>query len=209
MRTKAGPRRFEAIFIGYKENHIGWMVRDLHGRVHFSRDVIFNEDLSGRLGVPRSVSPRVRTASVSSNDRPVCTRIQTVAGRDYDTALKLKRARALERATAKAMSASSISHGGVSSMSVVAQCEDISHDTLMDLVSYLATSAFPDPIETDFLLSCEPDIIRTHCLSAHSRLFSSTSSDLSKEPISYNDAIARPDADAWRAAMEREKTSLA
>jgi hypothetical protein len=92
LRAKAGPRRFEAIFIGYEENRIGWMVRDLHGRVHFSRDVIFNEDLSGRLGVPRSVSPRVRTAPMSSTDRPVRTHIQTVAGHDYDTVLKLKKA---------------------------------------------------------------------------------------------------------------------
>ena len=209
LRSKAGPRRFEAIFIGYEEHRVGWLIRDLHGRVHFSRDVIFNEDLSGRLGVPRSISSRVRTASVSSPDRPVRTRIQTVAGRDYDIALKLKQARALERAKARAMLASSVFYGGVGSGSVLAKDDDISDMTLADFVSYLAASDFPAPAETDSILSHEPDVVRAHCFSAGHRRLSSTSSDLSKEPISYNDAVARPDADAWRAAMEREKTSLA
>ena len=57
LRMKAGPRRFEAIFVGYEERHVGWTVCDLKGCVHFSWDVIFNEDLSGRLSVPWSLSP--------------------------------------------------------------------------------------------------------------------------------------------------------
>jgi len=43
LRDKAGPRRFEAIFVGYEENRVGWRVRDLQGAYHFSRDVVFNE----------------------------------------------------------------------------------------------------------------------------------------------------------------------
>ena len=38
LRTKGGPRRFEAIFVGYEDNRIEWCVRDLHGKYHFSRD---------------------------------------------------------------------------------------------------------------------------------------------------------------------------
>ena len=60
LRTKAGPRHFDAIFVGYEEDCVGWTVRDLKEKVHFSRDVIFNEDLSGRLGIPRS-PPNVPT----------------------------------------------------------------------------------------------------------------------------------------------------
>ena len=97
LRTKAGPRRFEAIFVGYEERRVGWTVRDLKGCVHFLRDVIFNEDLSGRLSVPRSLSPQLLTTSASSSIRPTRTRIQTIAGRDYSKALKLKASIALER----------------------------------------------------------------------------------------------------------------
>ena len=32
--------------------------------------------------------------------------------------------------------------------------------------------------------------------------------DLTKKPRNFAEAMARPDADAWRAAMECEKTSL-
>jgi len=33
---KGGPHRFEAIFVGYEENHLGWHVQDLNGKYHFS-----------------------------------------------------------------------------------------------------------------------------------------------------------------------------
>ena len=65
LHTKAGPHRFKAIFVGYEEACIGWTVRDLKGKVHFSRDIIFNEDLSGRLGVPRSPSDSVPNQDTS------------------------------------------------------------------------------------------------------------------------------------------------
>jgi hypothetical protein len=56
VRSKAGFKRFRAIFVGYEEHRVGWRVRDLKGKYSFSNDVIFNENLSGRLGIPRSPS---------------------------------------------------------------------------------------------------------------------------------------------------------
>jgi hypothetical protein len=56
LRMKAGPCRFKAIFVVYEEAHVGWVVRDLKDAVHSSRDVIFNEDSSSRLGVLRPIS---------------------------------------------------------------------------------------------------------------------------------------------------------
>ena len=57
--TKAGPRCFDTIFIGYEDDHVGWTVHDLKGKVHFSQDVIFNEDLFSHLGIPRSPPLRI------------------------------------------------------------------------------------------------------------------------------------------------------
>ena len=71
----------------------------------------------------------------------------------------------------------------------------------------------------------EPDIIWEHLLfppSFPSSLIADTAAlrtvgspslaprsfDLTKAPSSYSEAIARPDASAWRAAMDRERQSL-
>lgn len=48
-RTKGEMRRFEAIFVGYEEDRIGWGVVDLNGKYHFTNDVIFNETIPGQL----------------------------------------------------------------------------------------------------------------------------------------------------------------
>ena len=53
LRTKGGPRRYEAIFVGYEDNRIGWRVCDLGGKYHFSRDVVFNENTPGQLSPTR------------------------------------------------------------------------------------------------------------------------------------------------------------
>ena len=117
LRTKAGPQRFEAIFIGYEEARIGWLVQDLKGAVHFSRDVIFNEDLSGCLGVPRSIISRPSSPILSPDPvsaRPVHDCMLTMAGRDYANALCLKRLRGLDHEKQKNMTV----NGGASDVAV-------------------------------------------------------------------------------------------
>ncbi len=76
--SKGGPHQMECIFIGYDEHRIGWQIRDLKGGYHFSRDVIFNESLNARLGVPRSPP-----------STPALQRIQSVTGKDYSSVLQL------------------------------------------------------------------------------------------------------------------------
>ena len=244
LRTKAGPRRFEAIFVGYEEARIGWTIRDLKGKVHFSRDVIFNEDLSGRLGIPRSPSVHVPDQdSPLIPIRSVRDRIRTIAGRDYDEALRLRNKNSLartsgrpSRSTDTAMAVAT--DGGASTVpgsallaplvvgGVMMDGWHLSEDLLGDFVSYVASSQFPDPVDTFSLTFDEPDILWNHSLlsfpdsspsilldpvcllSENHPHFVSKSPDLSKAPRTFSDAMARPDADAWRAAMDREKTSL-
>ena len=62
--VKGGPRRYEAIFVGYEESRVGWRVRDLKGAYHFSRDVIFNESVPGHLSSITSL-PTVPVSSPS------------------------------------------------------------------------------------------------------------------------------------------------
>ena len=57
LHAKGGPHHFEAIFVGYEDNHIGWRVRDLNGKYHFSRDVIFNELVPGQVSSHHKCTP--------------------------------------------------------------------------------------------------------------------------------------------------------
>jgi hypothetical protein len=72
QRTKGGPRRYEAIFVGYEENRIGWRVRDLRGKYFFSRDVIFNESVPGHLsprrGIPVDFASLPPSSTIPDND---------------------------------------------------------------------------------------------------------------------------------------------
>ena len=71
LSSKGGNRRFEAIFVGYEEGCVGWRVRDLQGRFHFSRDVIFNEASAGRrLRLLRSFPAPLPAERSSRPSRP-------------------------------------------------------------------------------------------------------------------------------------------
>ena len=95
LHMKAGPRHFEAIFVGYEEARVGWVVRDLKGAVHFSRDVIFNEELSSCLGVPKTILP---SPDLQMDNHPARERILIAAGHAYDEVLRLKESWRLEHA---------------------------------------------------------------------------------------------------------------
>ena len=77
-----------------------------------------------------------------------------------------------------------------------------------DFLSYFALVDLPDsPIN---LQSFEyPVLLQQSCLAAYpDPLRLPKSFDLSKAPENYREAVARPDADIWRAAMDREMASL-
>src|ERR1700678_2924918 len=80
LQTKGGPQQYEATFVGYDTNRIGWYVRDLKGIFHFSRDVLFNESVCGRLSPRSAVVASLSPSSPASQlPRPLRDRGRTGA----------------------------------------------------------------------------------------------------------------------------------
>ena len=76
-------------------------------------------------------------------------------------------------------------------------------------LSLIASSSFSDLPDTVSLPLLEPDILTLAFRATGPSSFSSSRSfDLSKAPSSYSEAMARPDAAVWRAAMDRERQSI-
>jgi len=73
IHGKGAARRFEAIFVGYMENRLGWLVCDLNGKLFFSRDVIFNESIPRHLS-PLRGRPYLETTTIPQEmDRILCS----------------------------------------------------------------------------------------------------------------------------------------
>ena len=236
--AKAGFKRFRAIFVGYEEHRIGWHVCDLKGKYSFSNNVIFNEDLSGHLGVPCPLSSHVPSNSPPPHIHCNAPHTHTMAGEAYDEVLCLKEHCRVARESKRSSVGDDVARAVVAAVDgvvVVESCAvdggvvDVgavveSHagmltdpDVINDFISLLATSSFPDQVLTDSLELMEVDILWDHFSSSFSSPVSSSLSlftpprlpfNLSKELLSYAEAIACPDALAWRAAMDRERTSL-
>jgi Reverse transcriptase (RNA-dependent DNA polymerase) len=84
-------------------------------------------------------------------------------------------------------------------------------DAIESFISFLDSSSFPYPVATHSLVDFETDLFplsECFALKAFSPPFSRPF-NLSKPPSSYTEAIARPDASIWHAAMDRERESLA
>ena len=213
LRAKAGFKRFRAIFVGYEEHRIGWRVRDLHGKYSFSNDVIFNENSSGRLGVPRPFPSTLESVPSSPSSRPLRdqSRIRTTRGQAYDEVLRLKEFRRSARNKTRAVVPDG-SHGGVIPDALIGIAADVDESTpslavLDAFYSLVASSSLPELADTFSLPLVEADVFALRAFHIpHSR--TSQSFDLSKIPFSYSEAIARPDAPVWRAAMDRERQSL-
>ena len=223
IRPKSGFKRFRAIFVGYEEHRIGWRVRDLHGKYSFSNDVIFNESFSGRLGVSRPLSSSPAPSSPPlrvARDQP---RVRSTMGQAYDEVLRLKESRRVARAQQRlllhndksggASLVPSAGDGGVPALAGLSLSEiDVSSPSLAVIdafYSLIASSSLPDLSDTFSLPLVEPDILALALrVSGPFPSRASRPLDLSKEPFSYSEAMARPDASVWRAAMDRERQSL-
>ena len=231
LRPKAGFKRFQAIFVGYEEHRKGWRVRDLHGKYSFSNDVIFNENLSGRLGVSRPLPSSPPAPPRPPSPRPLRTapRVRTAAGRAFDADIQLRDSRKAERQRGSLPFVENAQTGGA--VGVVADASGFLGDDGVASVDISGGACLPvlipGELETHSLETIERDVLSgQHCPPSWSDFsdledfplpltaFSASPFsfhrpfDLTRFPLSYSEAIARSDASVWRAAMDREKKSL-
>lgn len=188
IRGKGAARCFEAIFVGYIENHLGWLVCDLYSKLFFSRDVIFNESVPGHLSPNRGRSVQPESSTPAESDaahRPHTRSMSLIAEviQDRDSRLTMM------------------------SLSPHPQQSYQSVSTFINLNRFTAfiSSCFhsePDPMifqSTEF------------CFATSSRYpfrFRIQDYNPDKAPDSYEEAMARPDKNVWIAAMQCEKDSL-
>jgi len=185
IRGKGAARRFEAIFIGYIENRLGWLVCDLNGKFFFSRDVIFNES------VPSHLSPHRNRLTVASTDTPLPQTTDRVLC-SHTKPLSLIAEIILDR-DRRLFTQSLIPHPQQSLDSISAFI------TYNEINSLLPSESTLAPPTLEYSLLSTPHYPFRFCVQDY---------DPDKAPDSYNEAIARPDKDVWLAAMQREKDSL-
>ena len=196
LRTKGGPRRFEAVFVGYEEDQIGWHVRDLQGKYHFLQDIIFNESVPGHLAPIRKIDdPGTFTSSnpPSKSTRPSHKLNPTSKGHVFAEVIHVRDERLAKRQL----------------VTPVHHQQQV--DIIADFVSLTITGDILSADLVDDLVLHEHDAVIDDCLLASldsQRFTCPRVFDLSKAPESYYEAISCPDADVWKAAMQRELTSL-
>ena len=184
----------------------------MKGIVHFSRDVVFNELVSGRLSSrsPSSVSSDLSVPALphsSSSSRPTRTRTRTAAGQAYADSLATRdlvlAARRLRRPPPSDGGALFVDGGAETPYTLSA---------ILDFTSLAAYDSLPDPLPT---WSLDSSIVSRFAFQAFAdpdaylrAPFTFSPPQLSKPPESYHEACSRPDSAVWREAMEREMASL-
>ena len=206
LHTKASPRRYEAIFVGYEENRIGWHVRDLAGKYHFSRDIVFNVMTPGHLSPVRGTQsshislppPSLIPTSPSSPDitPSAAPHINPNPLPSPSLADVLQTRNLIMRTTRSATN------------SLPKQSRHYNDIEPLGLFISLTLAHNITPSPT-------PDFPRTHTsllndcfLSAPLSFLRNHSYNLNKPPYSYHEAITRPDNTVWLAGMKRELDSL-
>ena len=222
---------FKAIFVGYEEACIRWRVHDLKGKYFFSRDIIFNEDSSGHLGVPHSLPAPSVPITLLSEAHPLRDRGCTHAGQAFDEVIHLKEFCAVEHERRKLQLVAgdvdggahgafaavvvwqvvvdgdilSPSGGAVADLVTDSLLSPVSSSPVIEDVSLLESSLM---IEDVSLAKMKPEILLNFALHTSTYIPHSFSLDILKAPSSFAEAHTQSDAPVWRAAMDQEKQSL-
>ena len=193
--------------MGYEENRVGWRVRDLSGKYHFSRDVVFNEATPGHLspnrGLPTNYdslpppsltqsTPSTHHASSSSIPHTTPTPLPTPSLTDiiHNRDLLVR----TTRSQTNSLPSKPFRHYN--------DIDPINLCISLNTIHTITPPSTPDPTTTHTSLFHE-------CfLSAPLPFLRNRSWDLNKPPNSYHEAINRPDNSVWLAAMQREYESL-
>ena len=228
--SKGGPHRFEAIFVGYEENRLGWRVRDLQGKYHFSRDVIFNELVPGRssshhkstpttvpipIPIPSSSSSSLPTSSPHLPSSPSSPPPPPPSSPSPPSSPpSAPRPPRIAARTIKGQAFADTIR--LRDERLAARRNKDPHpqqslSAVSDFISYFATDDLLSSEPMEDLDSHEHDAISAFCLlTAVDRLRFQRryQYDLRKAPESNHEALAHPDAEVWHAAMRRELDSL-
>ena len=196
--VKSGPERFEVIFVGYEDDHMGWHYCSTNGKYGFSRDIVFNETVRGSL--KHSCSAVLPTSIISPPTSPSSQPSQlqklTDRGREWADAICICDEHYQQLQQLRAC--------GYFALTLHPQ------QPLVAIDDFLSLFALTDLLDLSDLPSLEYLVIlEQSCLAAYSNpLHLLKSFDLSKALENYREAVAHPDADVWQAAMDREMSSL-
>jgi len=193
LREKGGPHRYEAVFVGYEEDRVGWWVRKIDGSFAFSRDIVFNENIPGHLSPRRKAlpypSPSLEPLSSTTAPRVLRSHVKHAAlaqvildrderiGDDIQLAHPYRSIETIDAFVAFNRSALLVLDGDATTITDFPDSGYFLHDHVFDPSRYRPR-------------------------------FRPRQYDLTRPPESYDEAISRPDKEKWVTAMNREKESL-
>ena len=211
--TKGGPRWFEAIFVGYEENWIGWQVCDLQGKYLFSCDVVFNASVPGNLsphcGIPIDFAslppPSIASEANSNSILPLAPNQQPSTS--Y-TPLHLP-----------TLSDTICDHDVI--INTCTQCTTQTdtgplpktkhqYNDIHTITSFISINNIPphDHSLHSFEHTSYHNLFNLCFISSQLPSFLHHITDLLKPPNTYHEALSRPDKDVWISTMKREHDSL-
>ncbi|KAG6874754.1 hypothetical protein C0993_012384, partial [Termitomyces sp. T159_Od127] len=234
IHNKGSSRCFEAIFVAYDENRLGYCVCDLNGKYFFFRDVLFDESTPGCLhsfnawhaspspppsepaSPPQSpVLQPARSSSTPPSSSPNPDPIPVPPASPQLPALRPRRNMILtEKGLAYLKDITSWNDRLICLCATRTERQILPEQSLSTIINFqslITATAFAHDFDDLFFLewAALADYKATvNHGPIHLPFKDPPLIDLSKPPEHYHDVMHRPDADIWIAAMGHEVVSL-